>query len=65
MRIDYEDILAHAEERAEFNRPALTEIEFYKDGKRVDIPESVLSEFKFTGLNNIDFFTSDFFDWPE
>ena len=65
MRIDYEDVWQMLEERSAFNRPEFRDIEFYKDGKRVEIPEAVIDKWEFMGLNNVDFVSSDFFAWPD
>lgn len=63
MRIDVEDIFNLENERASYNKPDLNDIEFYRDGKKVEIPQDELDRWEFVGLNNIDFITSR--DWPE
>ena len=55
MIIDIEDVFSHAETRSEWNKPLTSEIEFHKDGKKVDIPKDELDEWDFTGLHNVDF----------
>ena len=55
MKIDIEDVFAHTETRSEWNRADLSNVEFYKDGKLIDIPKDELKEWDFTGLHNVDF----------
>ena len=49
------------EERARINRADLEDIEFFEHGMKLDIPEKVYDDFESTGLNNIDFISSDFY----
>jgi hypothetical protein len=63
MRIDIEKIRALREELRAFNRLPLDEVEFYENGKPMNIPPSIVEEFKFTGLNNADFIDTEF--WKE
>jgi len=62
-RIDVEDVHQNSDERLAFNRPDLCDIDFYYDGKKVDIPKKELDDFDFTGLMNTDFVTMR--DWEE
>lgn len=55
MRVDIERAKAIQKERMEINSVELEELEIYKNGKRVSIDDGVIEEFKFTGLNNMDF----------
>jgi hypothetical protein len=61
VRIDIEDVFKLQEQRAEINKGMVSEKEFYKNGKKVDIPKAELDEWDFTGLNNSDFVTMR--DW--
>lgn len=55
MRIDIEDVLVNVSQRMIWNQQSLSDLEFYKDGNKVTIPEEEIEEFIFTGLNNVDF----------
>ncbi len=60
MRVDIEKIRALVAELRDFNRLNLREIEFFENGGEINIPESLLVEFEYTGLSNKDFI--DFLD---
>lgn len=60
--VSIEYIKAIMEQRAYVNRLDFRDIEFYEDGKKLNIPEDVLSDFELTGLNNIDFIWSNFYN---
>lgn len=62
-RIDVEDVFQNAEERAVFNRPEIADVEFYRDGKLVELSAEVLNYWKFFGLSNTKLILS--YDWPE
>ncbi len=53
------------QERANINHIDLEDIEFYENGMKLEIPKEVLDNFKFIGLNNIDFIWSDFYKKKE
>lgn len=55
MKINIEDVLAAQAIRHEINNEDINEIEWYQDGKKLNIPESVLESWRFTGLSNTDF----------
>lgn len=55
MRVDVEHVLKLQAERKKINDLDFDEIEWYKDGKKVEIDPEVKEEFKFTGLTNICF----------
>ena len=61
MKINIEDVFKLQEQRSEINKGMVSEKEFYKDGKKVDIPKAELDYWDFTGLNNVDFVTMR--DW--
>ncbi len=56
--VSVEEILLMQEERAKINRIPLNEILFFENGKPLKIPDKIVEDFEFTGLNNIDFITS-------
>ena len=60
MRIDVEDVLYHQSLRYRWNYTDLDDIEFYKEGEKLIIPQEVLDWFEFTGLSNVDFITSGY-----
>lgn len=55
MKINIEDVLKLRDERTKINEVPLHLIEWYKDGKKVEISESNIKDFLFTGLSNMDF----------
>ena len=55
MRIDIEDVRRIMEERAVIDRLPLKEIEWYEDGKQVEVDAATLEHWRFVGLSNIDF----------
>lgn len=64
VRIDIEEVQALQKRRREINALKLESIDFYKDGKKVDVPKYDIEEWKYTGLSNIDFMdvpTSEYF----
>lgn len=58
MRVSIEAIEDMQKIRAKINSADLSDIEFTKGGKVVDIDPAWVRLHKFTGLNNIDFITS-------
>jgi len=61
MKVAIEYIEWIAEERAKINRAELEDIEFFKEGMKLDISQKKINEFKFCGLNNIDFILSEYY----
>ena len=61
MKIAVEYIKWLTSERQKINKTPLNEIEFYEDGMKVDISKKTIKDFEFTGLNNVDFITSNFY----
>lgn len=57
MKIDIEDVLEHLNWRSSVNDRDISEIEWYRDGEKVDVSAEEIEEWRFTGLNNIDFVT--------
>lgn len=61
MRVNIEDVRDIEKARSKINRPDFKQIEWYEDGKKLDIDPKILDDYEYTGLNNMDFITSDFF----
>lgn len=61
IKIDIEDIFEICERRKTINDLDLADIEFCSKGVPLDINPKVRDEFSFTGLNNIDFITSNYY----
>ena len=64
-RIDIELIDAVQAFRRYIHKLALSEIDFYENGEKLDIPEELVDEFELTGLNNIDFITTGYYKKDE
>jgi hypothetical protein len=60
-RVDIEKIKAAQDVINAFNHLALNEVEFFENGEQVQIPDGVIDEYRFTGLNNRDFITMGFY----
>lgn len=63
MRIDIEDVLENASQRCQWNRTKLEEIQFYKDGRLINVSTKEKEDFLFMGLSNTDFILLR--DWLE
>ena len=59
-KVAVEDVLRIQEERAAINRLNFDEIVWVFKGRPVDIPKEIIDRWDFTGLNNVDFVTSNF-----
>jgi len=62
MEVDVNEVLYQANERRIINSQKLKDIEFFKDGKRIEIPADAIKDWEFTGLNNENFITNH--EWP-
>jgi len=60
-RVDIKHIHYLQEEIAKINRLDLDDIDFYEDGKKVEIHEKAIKDFKFMGLTNINFITAEIY----
>ena len=61
-KIKISEILEIERRKQEINHLDLSEIDFIDDlGNVIDIPKNRIEEFKFIGLNNIDFITTGFY----
>ena len=61
MKVNIERILEIKEELRLINEHNLHDIDFYKDGKKLDIDSSIIGDFCYVGLNNVDFITSNYY----
>lgn len=61
MRVDIEHVRKIQAERMKINKLNFDDIEWYEDGKKVKVSSKVCEDFKFTGLNNIDFITAEIY----
>ena len=59
--IAIEYIKALQEQRAYINRLDLAQIDFYEDGKKLDIPQKAVDDFPLTGLSNVDFVLAGYY----
>ncbi len=55
MKVDIEHIRYLQKEREKINKAELEDIEFFEEGKKVDISKKIIDDYKLYGLNNIDF----------
>ena len=61
IRISIQEIESLQKRMTEINEPNLSDIEFTDNGEIVEIDPKILSDYKFTGLNNMDFINSGFY----
>lgn len=66
-RIDVEEVLRLQAAIRRINSLKLEEIDFYENGKKLDIDEKIRTDFKFCGLSNVDFIDTEFYKdgWTE
>lgn len=62
MRIDIEEIQELREKLRAFNRLSIFNLEFYENGKEIDIPPYIKRRWDFIGLNNADFIDTRFWE---
>lgn len=61
MRVDISEFEKMLNYRNEINKCDLSEIEVYgKDGKKIEITNEMIDEWRFIGLNNTDFIKEHF-----
>ena len=60
MRVDIEKIQILRKKLRDFNQLSIYDMEFYEDGKKLEIPKEVLDEWELIGLNNADFIDTKF-----
>ena len=61
MKVNIERILELTEELKCINRQDLSDIEFYKNGKKLVIDPKIIEDFEFVGLNNVDFINTNYY----
>ena len=61
MRIDIEHVRKIQEERMKINNVPIKQIEWYEDGKKVEMDSKIIEDFIYTGLNNTDFIISEMY----
>jgi hypothetical protein len=65
VRIDVEKVQRMCAERCEINVLDIRDIEVYENGKLLNISDKVKEDFEFTGLSNVDFISSRYFEKKE
>ncbi len=58
MKVDIETIRELKRKLDEINSVPFEDIEFFENGKRVGFDKNVVADWKFIGLNNVDFITT-------
>lgn len=61
MKVNVERILELKKELRLINEQHLHDIDFYKDGEKLNIDSSIIDDFSYVGLNNVDFITSNYY----
>ena len=62
FQIRVQEILDIAKRQREINGRELTEIDFlYENGNIIEVDKKIVEDFRFCGLNNTDFITSEFY----
>jgi hypothetical protein len=62
MKVKISEILELKRRMIDINMEILEDIEFLDDnGNKLEIDKNIIDEFKFTGLNNMDFISSGFY----
>ena len=62
VMVSIEVIKRMQKERERINGANLKDIEWLKDGEPIEIDHKLIEQFEFTGLSNIDFITSGFYE---
>lgn len=63
MKVDIEHIKYLKSEFKKINKVPLEKIEFYEKSKLLKIDKSLIEEFKFVGLNNVDFILTEYYKY--
>ena len=61
IKVSVEDIKEAQNERVRINNTNIHEIDFYEDGKKLNINNEILDKFCYTGLSNTYFILSGFY----
>lgn len=62
MRVDIEKIREMEAEIKRINNADLADVELYENGIKVQIDHAVIEEYKYIGLNNWHFFSTEFYN---
>ena len=55
LRVDIEEFIGMYYRRVQIVQTSLNDIEFYKDGEKMEVDQKMIDEFQTTGLSNVDF----------
>ena len=55
MIVNIEEVIELLIQRKRLNKAKLSDIEFRRNGEKVEINQSIIDEWDFTGLSNLDF----------
>lgn len=61
MRVDIERLHELKAELNKINRADIEALEFYEEGKKINVPLELIQKWRFIGLNNVEFITTDFY----
>ena len=61
MKVNIEDIHRIVGELKAINKVEMKDIEFYENGKKLDISDKTVGLWKYIGLNNHEFIMSEFY----
>ena len=61
MKVNIERLEEIKKELNKINSEKLEDIEFYKDGKKIEMSKELIDKWKYIGLNNVYYITTDFY----
>ena len=61
MKVQIEAIIDIKNYLNSINKTDLNDIELYSQHRKIDIDQETIDEFKYAGLNNVDFIISEFY----
>jgi hypothetical protein len=61
MKVDIVLVKRITEQRNKINSIKLSKIDWYQNGKKINIDQSTIEDFEIIGLNNTDFITTGFY----
>lgn len=62
VRLDVELVKDLIDRISQINSYDIEQIDWYKDGIKLNIPEELINEFKFTGLSNKEFIGLNYYE---
>ena len=67
MRVNIEEIAGIMARLNDINMQQLEDVELFEGGKKIDVDNKLIEDFRFTGLSNKDFISSGFYlhGWKE